>query len=229
MTLAAILSLSVFLIIGSGPAGAAFGSLPSLREPATQDQNNPPAAQAKPAPTTNPQPAAPASSSQQQNSPPPARKRTHHKKTTAPDCSPSPTPLKPPGNTPNGTAGSTGAGPGTGQSAPPASANNKAPCPPPKVVVKDGGSDEPTIELTRGTSEQQASQQRYTTEQLRTATEENLKKLAGRQLTASQQEMVTQIKQFMDQAKSAVADGDLERGHSLAMKAQLLSEELLKP
>jgi hypothetical protein len=229
MTLAAILSLSVFLIIGSGPAGAAFGSLPNLRAPATQDQNNPPAAQAKPAPTTNPQPAAPASSSQQQNSPPPARKRTHHKKTTAPDCSPSPTPLKPPGNTPNGTAGSTGAGPGTGQSAPPASANNKAPCPPPKVVVKDGGSDEPTIELTRGTSEQQASQQRYTTEQLRTATEENLKKLAGRQLTASQQEMVTQIKQFMDQAKSAVADGDLERGHSLAMKAQLLSEELLKP
>ena len=98
-----------------------------------------------------------------------------------------------------------------------------------KVVVKDGGSDEPTIELTRGTSEQQASQQRYTTEQLRTATEENLKKLAGRQLTASQQEMVTQIKQFMEQAKSAVADEDLERGHSLAMKAHLLSEELLKP
>jgi hypothetical protein len=83
--------------------------------------------------------------------------------------------------------------------------------------------------LTRGTSEQQASQQRYTTEQLRAATEENLKKLAGRQLTPSQQDMVTQIKQFMDQAKSAVADQDLERGHSLAMKAHLLSEELLKP
>jgi hypothetical protein len=83
--------------------------------------------------------------------------------------------------------------------------------------------------LTRGTSEQQASQQRFTTEQLTTATEENLKKLAGRQMNASQQEMVSQIKQFMEQAKSAVADGDLERGHSLAMKADLLSEELLKP
>ncbi|MGA9508402.1 MAG: hypothetical protein WBV55_07130 [Candidatus Sulfotelmatobacter sp.] len=233
MTLAAILSLSFFVLSGSGAGGPAFGSLPSLREPATQDQNNPPAAQAKPAPTTNPQAAPPTSSSQPENSPAPAEKRSHHKKPGTPDCSPSPAPLKPPGNAPsnapNGTAGSTSPGSGTGHSSPPASANAKNPCAPPKVVVKDGGSDEPTIELTHGTSEQQASQQRYTTEQLRTATEDNLKKLSGRQLTASQQEIVTQIKQFMDQAKSAVADQDLERGHSLAMKAHLLSEELIKP
>ena len=226
MTLAAILSLSFFLLSGSGAGGPAFGSPPSLRGAATQDQNNPPAAQAKPAPTTNPQPAP---SPRPQNSPAPAKKRSHHKKTSTPDCSTSPEPLKSPGNTPNGTAGSTSAGTGTAQSAPPASANAKNPCPPPKVVVKDGGSDEPSIELTRGTSEQQASQQRFTTEQLTTATEENLKKLAGRQMNASQQEIVSQIKQFMEQAKSAVADGDLERGHSLAMKADLLSEELLKP
>ncbi|MFZ0294536.1 MAG: hypothetical protein WAL52_13095 [Candidatus Sulfotelmatobacter sp.] len=229
MTLAAILSLSAFLMIGSGTADPAFGSPPSLREPATQEQNTPPPSQAKPAPSTNPQPASPASSPQPQNSPAPAKKRPHHKKTSTPDCSPSPAPLKPPGNSPNGTAGSTSAAPGTAHSAPPTTANAKNPCPPPKVVVKDGGSDEPTIELTRGTSDQQASQQRYTTEQLRAETEENLKKLAGRQLTPSQQDMVTQIKQFMDQAKSAVADQDLERGHSLAMKAHLLSEELIKP
>ncbi|MFY9790281.1 MAG: hypothetical protein WA474_21595 [Candidatus Sulfotelmatobacter sp.] len=228
MTLAAILWLSFFVLSGSSAGGPAFASGPSLRESATQDQNNPPAAQAKPAPTTNSQPT-PAASPQPQNSPAPAKKRAHHKKTSTPDCSPAPAPLKPPSATPNGTAGSTSAGSGTGQSAPPPAANAKNPCPPAKVVVKDGGSDEPTIELTRGTSEQQASQQRYTTEQLRTATEENLKKLAGRQLTPSQQEMVTQIKQFMEQAKSAVADEDLERGHSLAMKAHLLSEELLKP
>jgi hypothetical protein len=229
MTLAAILWLSFFVLSGSSAGGPAFASGPSLRESATQDQNTPPSSQAKPASTANPQPAAAASSPQPQNSPAPARKRPHHKKTSTPDCSPSPAPLKAPGATPNGTADSTSAGSRTVQSAPPPAANAKNPCPPAKVVVKDGGSDEPTIELTRGTSEQQASQQRYTTEQLRTATEENLKKLAGRQLTASQQEMVTQIKQFMEQAKSAVADEDLERGHSLAMKAHLLSEELLKP
>jgi hypothetical protein len=41
--------------------------------------------------------------------------------------------------------------------------------------------------------------------------------------------MVTQIHQFMDQSKTAVKDGDLERARTLAWKAQLLSEELVKP
>jgi hypothetical protein len=61
------------------------------------------------------------------------------------------------------------------------------------------------------------------------ATEENLKKLEGHQLNASQQEMVSQIKQFMEQSKKAVADGDVDRAHNLALKAHLLSDELLKP
>jgi hypothetical protein len=41
--------------------------------------------------------------------------------------------------------------------------------------------------------------------------------------------MVSQIKQFMEQSKAAVAAGDLERGHNLALKAHLLSDELVKP
>jgi hypothetical protein len=67
------------------------------------------------------------------------------------------------------------------------------------------------------------------TEQLRVATEENLKKIAGRQLSPGQQEMKNQVNQFMEQAKTAVAAGDLDRAHNLAMKARLLSDELLKP
>jgi hypothetical protein len=56
-----------------------------------------------------------------------------------------------------------------------------------------------------------------------------LKKIAGTQLTANQQDMVNQIHQFMDQSKSAVTAGDLERARTLAWKAQLLSEELVSP
>jgi hypothetical protein len=56
-----------------------------------------------------------------------------------------------------------------------------------------------------------------------------LKKAAGLQLNASQQEMASQIKQFMAQSKAALGAGDLERGHNLAMKAHLLSDELVKP
>jgi len=60
-------------------------------------------------------------------------------------------------------------------------------------------------------------------------TQTNLKKMAGRQLTPNQQDMVNQIHQFMDQAKTAVAAGDVERARTLAWKAQLLSEELVNP
>lgn len=102
------------------------------------------------------------------------------------------------------------------------------PCPPPKKVIRNGGSEEPTIQLIGGTPAEQSSNQR-STEQLTSATEENLKQIAERQLKPNQQEMVNQVKQFMDQSKTAVVAGDLERGHNLALKAHLLSEELLKP
>jgi len=61
------------------------------------------------------------------------------------------------------------------------------------------------------------------------ATELNLKKIDETKLTTSQQDMVNQIHQFMDQSKSASAAGDLERARTLAWKAQLLSEELISP
>jgi hypothetical protein len=61
------------------------------------------------------------------------------------------------------------------------------------------------------------------------ATEANLKKIAGQQLSSNQQEMVNQIRQFMEQSKAAVEAGDLERARTLAWKAQLLSDELVKP
>lgn len=211
------------------------GSRPNRRESApqvqiedqTQDQKTASQPQSPPAQGTN---STTTSSSQTQNPPSPTKPSTkahaHHKKTSTPDCTNSPAPLNP-------TTGSTNAGAAdahTTQTPPAKSGTATAkPCPPPKVVVKDGGSSEPTIELTRDTPEQQASQQRFTTEQLTAATEENLKKIEGRQLNASQKDMVTQIKEFMAQAQAAVTDGDLERGHTLAMKARLLSDELVKP
>jgi hypothetical protein len=100
------------------------------------------------------------------------------------------------------------------------------PCPPPKKVIRNGGSSEPTVQLKGGT--QQAWQQ-SSTEQLIAESRENLKKAEGRQLNASQQEMVSQIKEFIEQSNKAIATGDAQRGHSLASKARLLSDELIKP
>jgi len=79
-----------------------------------------------------------------------------------------------------------------------------------------------------GTTAEQAAQQR-SIDELTAATSANLKKLESRQLSTTQQDMVSQVKQFMDQSKAAVAAGDLERGQNLATKAHLLSDELVKP
>lgn len=61
------------------------------------------------------------------------------------------------------------------------------------------------------------------------ATEANLKKISERQLSAEEQGTVTQIRQFVEQSKAAVAEGDTERARTLAWKAQTLSEDLVDP
>jgi hypothetical protein len=109
------------------------------------------------------------------------------------------------------------------------SAAPSANCPPPKKVVPNGGTAEPTIRLVGGAKIGQGVDDHSTTEQLLGATEENLKKIAGRQLDTTQQETLNQINQFVEQSKAAVAAGDADRGHNLALKARLLSDELGKP
>jgi len=92
--------------------------------------------------------------------------------------------------------------------------------------VKNGGSDQPTVQLKPPSDGQQ---QRSSTEQLNAATEDNLKKIEGRPLASAEQETLNQAKQFIEQSKAAISDGDLDRGHDLAQKARLLADELAKP
>jgi len=96
-------------------------------------------------------------------------------------------------------------------------------------VIHDGSTTESSIQLVGGTGTQKTADQRTTTDQLVGSTEENLKKIAGRQLDSNQQELLKQIEQFLNQSKAAIAAGDIERGHNLALKAHLLSDELAKP
>ncbi len=84
------------------------------------------------------------------------------------------------------------------------------------------------MQLSPSLSQQQASSQNQDATQLLSATDANLKKLEGRTLTTSQQDAVNQIQQYMQQAKTAAAAGDVERAHNLAVKAHVLSDELVK-
>jgi hypothetical protein len=252
MTLATILSICLFCSVGTGrmilaslsavsglvrPVWPQVASHEPQRPASAQNQDAPSSSQSAPAsPTPTPSVSSSAQvSSGQEKTKPTRGKRRNRKKTKAPDASPDPsancTPVAA-GSTAATGATSTASAPTPSTPANGAAANGtSAPpnCPPEKKIVHDGGTSEPPIELVGGPGGAQASHQRDTTDQLLGSVENNLKKVAGRQLNSSQQEMMTQIQQFIEQSRAAVAAGDMERGHNLAMKAHLLSAELVKP
>jgi hypothetical protein len=244
MNLAAIIALYLLGLGWSPPLVRSFARHAS-QQPAGATDSNSAATQGSSSPsqpqtpTDSTKPAAPTSEKKLNSAgqaKPPAQRRRYHKNTVYPDCTISPPPLNPLAGNPAGPATSTssvspgaastnagGSTTGSGKSRAPLK-----PCPPPKKVVRNGGSNEPTIQLMGGTPAEQASRQR-STDELSAATEENLKKIADRELSPTQRDMLNQIKQFMQESKTAVASGDAERGHDLAMKARLLSDELVKP
>jgi hypothetical protein len=99
---------------------------------------------------------------------------------------------------------------------------------PKKVIVNNGGAPDPTVQLSPGVNPEAASRQRQSTNLLLSTTESNLKAAEGRQLNAGQQDTVTQVREYMKQAKVSADAGDLQRAHNLAFKAKLLSDELAK-
>ena len=247
MTLATILSICIFCSAGTGELilaslSAVSASTPPPHGPqspaSAQNQNIPASSQNAPAsPTTQaPSVSSPAQvSTGQEKTNATKGKRRKRKKTKAANASPDPAANCTPttaSNTSGAGATTTATTPtqGAPANAPPASGTAAPPnCPLEKKIVHDGGTTEPPIQLVGGPGGAQASHQRDTTDQLLGSVENDLKKVEGRQLNSSQQEMMTQIQQFMEQSKAAVAAGDMERGHNLAMKAHLLSAELVKP
>lgn len=189
--------------------------------PAKQDQSTAPAAQSPPAPSQAPSAGAKNAKPTPSQTHSTTTTRSHHKKRVLPPCDSTPAAGQV-------TAGSKPAPADAVPSGSPASSKATSPCTPSKVVVRQGGTSEPSIQLAGGHADQTA-QQRDAANQILQSADTNLKKVSGRQLSADQQDMVNQIRQFMAQSKTAIDVGDLERAHTLAWKAQVLSEELVKP
>ena len=103
-----------------------------------------------------------------------------------------------------------------------------SPCTPKKVIVRQGSTTEPSIEVVGGAGGRQASDERNTAIQMLETAEANLKKMEGTQLSSDQQDMLKQVRDFMDQSRAATSAGDLDQARTLAWKAQLLSEELVR-
>jgi hypothetical protein len=236
MSLAAILG---FLLLSSGSLSVSAANIFPTAAYATQggtQGSNPSAPQAQAAPMQN-SGSTNSPAGQDRNKPKPGSKKLHTrtKKASYSNCSSAPAALNPaPGGKsvakPDGaqTVSDSGNSNVPVKNAKPGNSSPVKPCPPPKKIVRNGGADEPKIELLGGSPSEQASNER-STQQITAATEENLKKIAERQLTSSEQETVSQIKQFIEQSRQAAAGGDPERAYNLATKARLLSEQLIGP
>jgi hypothetical protein len=103
-----------------------------------------------------------------------------------------------------------------------------APGAPRKTVVREGGANQPAAQIAPDITPAEAARQRQNAEQLLSSTGAQLKRLAGRTLNARQQETVGQIRNYMDGARAALQEGDVRRAGTLAQKAHLLAEDLLK-
>lgn len=99
---------------------------------------------------------------------------------------------------------------------------------PHKVVIRRGGTLEPGAQISPDIPPDEALKLRQKAEEMLAASEDRLKLLAGRTLGAPQQQTTTQIRNYMDKSRSALREGDAQRGHTLALKAYLLADDLVK-
>jgi hypothetical protein len=95
-------------------------------------------------------------------------------------------------------------------------------------VVREGGAREPAAQIAPGLTPAEETRQRQSAERLLGSTDDQLKQLMERTLDARQQETVGQIHNYMDGARSALKEGDLRRAGTLAEKAHMLSDDLVK-
>jgi hypothetical protein len=99
----------------------------------------------------------------------------------------------------------------------------------PVVVIKNGGTVDSQGEISSTASDQQAPEKRKNTNSLLNTTKTNLQNISGKQLSPDQQDMVRQIRNYMHLSATADHEGDIQGAYNLAVKAHLLSEELIKP
>jgi hypothetical protein len=178
------------------------------KKPAVVAVAQPPAPQATPQPTPE-QPPPPAQETQtpSQGTPPPEQTPTPA------EAQPTPADKSKPATKPR-----------TPAKKPAETARNK----PPKIVVKPEAEPSSTPgQISPSISSTDASQDQNTTEQLLQKTENNLNGIK-RQLSQDEQAVVTQIRDFMKQSREATKQNDLVRARNLAVKAQLLCDELVK-
>ena len=199
----------VFVVLLSGGLFSLTGCIFKKKQPPV-----PPAAQA---PTTAPQPVP--------QEPPPATSPQEEQKPETAVTKPKPKPKPKP--RPAQTAQKPAPPPAPPKPEEKPQPQQEASARPPRIVIQEGGSSDADGQVSTTMGHDEATHRRLSTAQLLESTEANLRGL-NRTLTADEQATVAQIKDYMEQARAATAQKDLVRAHNLALKAHLLSDELVK-
>jgi hypothetical protein len=100
---------------------------------------------------------------------------------------------------------------------------------PSKTVVRNGSTPDPSIAISPDVSDQETLRKLNSADRLLASADANLKQITRRQLTTSQEDTVKQIRVYMDQARTAERNGEVQRAYTLANKANLLAADLAAP
>lgn len=102
---------------------------------------------------------------------------------------------------------------------------------PPKTRVVQADKSEPPPgsigQISPGPTPADATHSQTSTDQLLQGAEANLNSIT-RQLSKDEETMRTRIREFIGQSRKATTENDPERAHILAVKARLLSDDLVK-
>ena len=99
---------------------------------------------------------------------------------------------------------------------------------PRKIVIRHGGIQEPAAQIVPDMPPGEANERKQKAEESLAGAEVRLRLLDIRSLDSQQKDTVTQIQNYMLKARSALRDGDTQRGYTLALKAYLLADDLVK-
>jgi hypothetical protein len=193
--------------------------------PQLSQETQPPVAAPSTSPQDSPQSGAPASPSAKP-APPGAEPQSAPSATPAPEATDEPQKAKPEATAKKPESATKA--PGKKRRHRKSAASNSTAAPE-KKVIRNGGTADPAVQLAPSMSVEQASSQRQNTTQLLAATDANLKQISSHPLNSTQQDSISQIRKYMEQAKAAEQAGDVERAYNLASKALLLSNDLVKP
>jgi hypothetical protein len=99
--------------------------------------------------------------------------------------------------------------------------------PPKKVIQEPAKPDTPPVGQISPGPTPASTRDQASTEQLLQSAESNLNGIK-RQLSPEEENMRAQIREFINQSHKATSENDPARAHTLAVKARLLSDDLVK-